>query len=411
MRFATLMTLSCCLLLPSAVGPTVARAGRGSFASPDPAATGQPYAVADLGTLGGPVSRASAINNAGQVVGFSQLGGRTPAPSVRPGASQPVHAFLWQPGTMTDLGTLGGANSFAVDLNDTGQVVGAAENPAGDLHAVRWDHGAIADLGTLGGDASQAVRINASGQIVGLSTTAPGQRLGDPGTHAVLWDRGRVTDLGTLGGTTSRANAINDAGRIVGAAENAAGEPRAVSWQTGTRSNLGSLPGFSGSAAVDLNGNGQVVGWVEDAGGAAGSRAGAPPQRQHAVLWNHGTPTDLGTLGGARSQAFGLNTADQVVGLSEPAAGADAPHAIGPTDAPVGPHEHAFLWASGTMTDLNGQLAAGSAWDLIGAGGINRDGRIVGSGLTKGHEHAVLLPPQDAGATPARGTPLPSGSA
>lgn len=51
----------------------------------------------DLGTLGGSYSSAYAINNAGQVVGWSEI--HT--------GSNTDHAFLYSNGQMTDLGTLG----------------------------------------------------------------------------------------------------------------------------------------------------------------------------------------------------------------------------------------------------------------------------------------------------------------
>jgi probable HAF family extracellular repeat protein len=84
------------------------------------AADGQ-YSITDLGFFG----HASDINNRGQVVGSTASGGWT-------------HAFLWEDGRMTDLGTLGGDYSEASDINSRGQVVGYSYTASDEYHAVLW---------------------------------------------------------------------------------------------------------------------------------------------------------------------------------------------------------------------------------------------------------------------------------
>src|SRR5947199_10434111 len=69
--------------------------------------------VIDLGTLGGTHSYGYAINDNGQVVGYSRLPGDTS-----------YHAFLWSGGSMTDMGTLGGKSSYAYGIDNSGRVVG-----------------------------------------------------------------------------------------------------------------------------------------------------------------------------------------------------------------------------------------------------------------------------------------------
>ena len=82
--------------------------------------------MTDLGTLGKGSSYAWAINNLGQIAGYSDT------------AQGETHAVLWQDGGMTDLGTLGGKWSFAYALNNRGQVVGASYTDAVSEHACLW---------------------------------------------------------------------------------------------------------------------------------------------------------------------------------------------------------------------------------------------------------------------------------
>jgi probable HAF family extracellular repeat protein len=118
---------------------------------------------------------------------------------------------------MHDLGTLGGDNSEAIWMNDSGVIVGSADLPTPDIHdAVRWKHGQILDLGTVDGDACSRGRgINSTGQIVGGSSDCHNF------LHAFVWEEGGpMLDLNTLippGSGLQLTNAINinDRGEII----------------------------------------------------------------------------------------------------------------------------------------------------------------------------------------------------
>src|SRR5205823_12890707 len=106
----------------------------------------------------------------------------------------PSRAFLWDNGTMSDLGTLPEANdSEAFGLNDRGAVVGDSGNDSLDGHGVLWQAGNVTDLGDLGRPGTSAHAINDAGQVVG------GSHNFESHVHAFLWELGTMRDLGTLG--------------------------------------------------------------------------------------------------------------------------------------------------------------------------------------------------------------------
>src|SRR5450756_2397202 len=86
------------------------------------------------------------------------------------------HAFIWDKTTgMKDLGTLGGSYSYPYAINDMGQVVGYSFNASGEIHAFIWNRmTGMKDLGTLGGSQSLVYAINDMGQVVGQSKDASG---------------------------------------------------------------------------------------------------------------------------------------------------------------------------------------------------------------------------------------------
>jgi len=223
----------------------------------------------DLGTLGGLSSVAYGINNSGQVVGSSET-----AISNSEQVVGEFRAFLWDSTTgMQDLGTLGGFESSAYDINDSGQVVGTAGTIDGDTHAFLYNgRGVLQDLGTLGGSSSVAYGINNSGQVVGTAETGATYTLGDPKggengrvTHAFLYTgSGSLQDLGTLGGPNSIAYDINDFGQVVGIADSASESDLPFLYTDGKMTELNSLiPADSGWYIGDvrgINNSVQIVG-------------------------------------------------------------------------------------------------------------------------------------------------------
>lgn len=105
---------------------------------------------------------ANDINNKKQVVGFMWVGHYE---------GYPVRSFIWEKGIAKDLGTLGGDDNggatTANAINNVGQVVGCSIAKDGFQHPFLWENGKMKDLGNLYNEGGCAVDINDSGQIVG----------------------------------------------------------------------------------------------------------------------------------------------------------------------------------------------------------------------------------------------------
>lgn len=149
-----------------------------------------------------------------------------------------THAFQLKNGIRSDLGALpGGSSSAAFWINAKGWITGNSQNGVMDpfipglpeVRAVLWKNGKISNLGTLGGSESFAQAINDRGQITGLALNNISP---DPfsyyylflygfsngtQTRAFLWDEQEgMQDLGTLGGPDAFPSLINQRGQVAG---------------------------------------------------------------------------------------------------------------------------------------------------------------------------------------------------
>lgn len=301
------------------------------ISSDNRSATGSPgFAVnalietIDLGA--GIGSTARGLNNAGQIVGER---GADPAT---------VQAFVWQNGTITNLGVLPGMTfSYGYDINEAGVIVGVSGtgtlNDPISARGFTWTvGGGMQALSTLGGS-SGARAINDNGDVVGGSTVS-----GSSPAHAVVWRAGVITDIQpvSLEANTGAAWSINKLGEVVGNFYGA----YAFRWTP-----VGGI--------VQLASVGLPFG-INDAGCTAGFTTGGLFVAHRLCA---GVLLNLGTCGGLESRAWAINTAGQVVG--------DATNAV--------PHWFAFLWTEGDgITCLSGTQESG-------ANGINDNGWVVGS--------------------------------
>jgi probable HAF family extracellular repeat protein len=350
--------------------------------------------LTDLGALPGTNdSYAFSSNNRGQIVGVSENGAIDPV-----FGTPEVHGVLWSNGGIIDLGTLGGTCSVAGTVNDRGQVAGAAMNNVPDpfggslaiglpcpvatqQHAFVWEKGVMTDLGTLGGPDSQAQYVNERGQIAGQSFTDSTPNppstahacvtSGIPTEHPFLWQDSFI-DLGSLGGTCGYANWLTNSGQVVGTMTLAGDTTNhGFAWKRGKLIDLGTLGGDN-SEADFANDAGDVVGRADFS---------TTSTNHHAFLWRHGVMKDLGTPDGFLcSTAQGINASHQVVG--------DAGLCF--------KGGNGWLWEKDSMVDLNSLVPPGTTVHVAGAAAINDRGEIVVEGLPgDGSSHVVVLIPCD----------------
>ena len=317
-------------------------------------AQAQEYDFYDLGTLGGSLSQAYAVNDAGQVVGWSMI-------NSNPNQAQ---AFLWDTDSgLVNLGTAMGVSfSSAYGISESGQIAGEAYFGGSAPHAFYWDGSSITNLQTLGGARSYAYGVNDAGQVVGKAQASSGDY------QPFYWDTG-LSGMQPLQNATGRAQAINNAGQVTGSFETAAGEAggfdRAFVWDnTNGVQILQPSEAEKETFAQAINGQGSIAGYSEAAGG-----------QYQAFLWD--TIDQVRYDLGAGSQGFGLNDLNVVVGEFDTASG-----------------KHAFLHQGNGFIDLNTFLPDGSGWVLQSAQDINNNGVIVGWGMVGGQTRAFVLAPK-----------------
>lgn len=203
-------------------------------------------------------SGAHSLNQQGQVVGQADDWG-----TVYGRAITGRQGFVYQNGQFTKLGDFNPAG-----MNQQGQIAGTVGVFIfhGGFYDTRvasvYSNGQLTPLGSLG-ISSVAHGINDQGHVTGSSVLSHGMGP-DEVEHAFLHDGTTLTDLGTLGGFFSEGLAINNADQITGSSTKGDGSSHPFLYTDGQLIDLGLLDGTLEGSGLDINAQGQVVGYSGD---------------------------------------------------------------------------------------------------------------------------------------------------
>lgn len=163
------------------------------------------YGVTELPLLGtGNIATARDINDTGKIVGESNIDSELHAP---------FHPFVYSRGHLRDLGTLANMETNSAQaINNAGQIAGSSEAADGTQHAFLYQHGTLTDVGGFDGLYLNVEDINEHGAFVGSSWTPTG-------TVGYLYADGALIALNdlvdpSLGWNITSATGINDSGQI-----------------------------------------------------------------------------------------------------------------------------------------------------------------------------------------------------
>ena len=258
-------------------------------------------------TLGGTCSSANGINDHGHFTGSPCLTGDVTR-----------HAALYRNHRIIDIDTFGGVSSGAGPINNKDQVAGQFTTADGAIHSFFWDKKKWSDLGFLGGSETFVYGMSESGIITGQSdiSNVPNPVFGIPPFHSLTWSNGTLTDLGQIWGSDfGYSTGVDSLGRIAGASDLAGDlSGHAYLWDHGTVTDLSPYGDSISSWSNDVNSQGDIVGsW----GFSDNDPADGPPVYTilcpcFAVVWQNGQPTFLNDVVDPQWQLLlGLQINDQ----------------------------------------------------------------------------------------------------
>jgi probable HAF family extracellular repeat protein len=321
------------------------------------------YTVTPITGLGGVGTVGTGLNDQGQVVGYSGL------------SDGSTHAFLFD-GQIHDLGTFGGANSYAYGINNFGDmaIFNIVKNPDNTYTRTgfRYESGVAHSLGPI----DDNIYVNNARQYA-YEQVVNGE------SHAFLYSNGVAQDLSSYGNNhTTFSWGISDAGDVI-----VESEPQWLIYRDNSVTNI------ADPAATRFT----IARAVNSAGDVAGVHGVAVGTRERAFVYHNGTYTDLPLLAaGSGNEAYGIGSNGWVLGE------ADLPAEGG------GWYLEASIFHDGQVFDLNSLISPSDAqkYHLTEGIAMNSSGQILvdNGALPFGSDssEAFLL-------TPISATPEPTG--
>lgn len=324
------------------------------------------FQVIDLGTL--PTdnwSEANSINDKGQVLCTAGI-----RKDYDPNVAN-SRAFLWEQGRQRDLGTLAHSpDTQGIAINNRSQILGKALLSSFSFSPFRvflWQDGSLRDLPTLSLPGIEPMALSDASEIVG--GVARGATISQQ--KAFVWKNGKFQSLGLPLGSV--ANDINHSDAAHPFLLTGEVQGTGFLWRNGQLLKM-RMAGTWGVHLHAVNASGQSVGGVDLTTG-----------HSHALLWQKGKITDLGTLAARHdSMATAINRESVVVGWAT-----TSPDSL----------MHAVLWRGKAIQDLNNEIRTIPRLILSSAKGINNHGQIICDGFladagNNEHQHAYLLTPR-----------------
>ncbi|MBZ5494617.1 MAG: hypothetical protein LAO76_27135 [Acidobacteriia bacterium] len=259
----------------------------------------------------------------------------------------------------TNIDLPGVAATFVSNITNSGRMVGAYQDFAGNLHGyVQETDGSFVTIDVPGASATEANGLNERGDVVGAFTGSNGRARG------FVQHDGVISTIDVPGARSTIPVAINNQGQIVGEYRSSDLGFHGFLFADGAFVTIDEGPGtgrFADSAAFAINNSGEIGGTFFD------------PNTFRSYLLKNNSVTTIDVPGQGDTTIEAINNRRDAVGIFND----------------INLAQHGFLFSQGTFRTVD--FPGGN---FTGAFGMNDLGMIVGSYLTPdGNIHSFLATP------------------